>query len=190
MSSAAVSLASTQPRSSRPSTSGRTPYGSRAANSVCSSAKTSENAPRTRGSSRTAASSRPMSAAVAASSSVIRSESVVEAARPFCMGLPASLAASSRSSAVFTRLPLWPSTRPLPVSVVRNVGWAFSQVVEPVVEYRVCPTARCPRSELSVCSSKTWLTSPRSLNTTICRPSLTAMPAASWPRCCRANKPK
>ena len=50
MSSAAVSLATAQPRSSRPSTSGRKPCGSRAAYRVCSSMKTSENAPRTRGS--------------------------------------------------------------------------------------------------------------------------------------------
>ena len=48
--------------------------------------------------------------------------------------LAASAATSSRSSAVLTRLPLWPSAIPLPVAVVRNVGWAFSQVVEPVVE--------------------------------------------------------
>ena len=41
---------------------------------------------------------------------------------------------SSRSSAVLTRLPLCPRAMPLPVAVVRNVGWAFSQVVEPVVE--------------------------------------------------------
>src|SRR6266571_7484807 len=45
MSSAAVSLATTQPVSRRPSTSGRKPCGSRAAYSVCSSMKTSEYAP-------------------------------------------------------------------------------------------------------------------------------------------------
>ena len=67
-----------------------------------------------------------------------------------------------------------------------KVGWAFSQVLEPVVEYRQCPTAMCPFSEDSVCSSKTWDTRPRSLKTTICEPSATAMPAASWPRCCSA----
>jgi hypothetical protein len=70
---------------------------------------------------------------------------------------------SSRSCAVFTRLPLWPSAIPLPAAVVRKVGCAFSQVVEPVVEYRQCPTARCPFNEDSTCSSKTWLTRPRSL---------------------------
>ena len=46
MSSAAVSLATTQPRSRRPSTSGRMPCGSRAAYNVDSSEKISEKAPR------------------------------------------------------------------------------------------------------------------------------------------------
>src|SRR4249919_2878565 len=55
MSSAAVSDATTQPRSSRPSDSGRTPYGSRAAYSVFSSMKVRQNAPRTFGSNSRAA---------------------------------------------------------------------------------------------------------------------------------------
>jgi hypothetical protein len=147
MSSAAVSLATTQPRSRRPSTSGRTPCWSRAAYRVCSSANTSENAPRSRGSSRSADSSTPVSAAVAASSSATRSESVVDwtarrSLRPAPVAPPRAESTSSRSCAVFTRLPLWPSAIPLPAAVVRKVGWAFSQVVEPVVEYRQCPTAR------------------------------------------------
>ena len=49
MSSAAVSDATTQPRSSRPSTSGRMPCGSRAAYSVPSSMKTKQYAPSMRG---------------------------------------------------------------------------------------------------------------------------------------------
>ena len=53
--------------------------------------------------------------------------------RPFPAPLR-SVVTSSRSSAVLTRLPLCPRAMPLPVAVVRNVGWAFSQVVEPVVE--------------------------------------------------------
>ena len=57
MSSAAVSLATTQPVSRRPSTSGRKPCGSRAAYSVCSSMKTSEYAPLASGSTAAAASS-------------------------------------------------------------------------------------------------------------------------------------
>lgn len=83
-------------------------------------------------------------------------------------------------------MPLWPIATPLPVAVVRNVGCAFSQVEEPVVEYRQCPMARWPLSEDRIFSSKTWLTRPRSLKTTIRWPSETAMPADSCPRCCSA----
>ena len=83
------------------------------------------------------------------------------------------------SSAVFTRLPLWPSAMPVPAAVVRKIGWAFSQVVDPVVEYRQCPTATWPGIAPRVCSSNTWLTRPRSLKTSTCAPSATAMPAAS-----------
>ena len=72
---------------------------------------------------------------------------------------PATAWASSR---VFTRLPLWPRATERTPSVL-NTGCAFSQVVEPVVEYRVCPTARSPCSVVSVASLKTWLTNPRSL---------------------------
>ena len=137
MSSAAVSLATTQPRSSRPSTSGRTPCGSRAAYSVCSSAKTSENAPRSRGSRRIAASSTP---GVGGGGGEQLGDQVGVGGGPHGLRSPpgAGRAAhprtSSRSSAVLTRLPLWPRAIPLPVAVVRKVGWAFSQVVEPVVE--------------------------------------------------------
>ena len=46
MASAASSLATTQPRSSRPSTSGRMPCGSRAAYSVFSFIQTKQKAPR------------------------------------------------------------------------------------------------------------------------------------------------
>ncbi len=139
MSSAAVSLATTQPRSNRPNTSGRTPCSSRAAYSVCSSMNTSENAPRRVGSTSSAAASIDRSGR-AASSAVIRSESVVVPDTP---GTPAA-AARTASSAVFTRLPLWPSARPVPALVVRKVGCAFSQVLEPVVEYRVWPIAMSP----------------------------------------------
>ena len=58
MSSAAVSEATTQPRSSRPSTSGRTPASSRAAYRVPSSMKVKQKAPRSFGSSSIARSSR------------------------------------------------------------------------------------------------------------------------------------
>jgi hypothetical protein len=82
-----------------------------------------------------AAASRPASAACAASSSVTRSESVVAARAPRPpTPEPRSWATSSRNSAELTRLPLWPRAMPLPAAVVRNVGWAFSQVTDPVVE--------------------------------------------------------
>ena len=68
MSSAAVSEATTQPRSSRPSDSGRTPCGSRHAYSVFSSMNVRQNAPRTVGSSSSAACSSEESAAPWASS--------------------------------------------------------------------------------------------------------------------------
>ncbi len=60
MSSAAVSLATTQPPFRRPSTSGRKPCGSRAAYSVCSSMKTSEYAPLASGRTAAAAASTPV----------------------------------------------------------------------------------------------------------------------------------
>jgi len=79
-----------------------------------------------------------VSAAVAAISSAMMSESVLDCTDERS-DLGSALAlrtatTSSRSSAVLTRLPLWPSAMPLPVAVVRNVGCAFSHVVEPVVE--------------------------------------------------------
>ena len=58
-----------------------------------------------------------------------------------------------------------------------------SQVLEPVVEYRVCPMARSPVRGARTLSSKTWATRPMSFTTVTSSPSLTAMPADSWPRC-------
>src|SRR6516162_8805156 len=49
--------------------------------------------------------------------------------------------------------------------------------------------ARWPCSPESVRSSKTVATSPMSLTTVTVSPSLTAMPADSCPRCCRAKRP-
>ena len=71
-----------------------------------------------------------------------------------------------------------------------KVGCAFCHTDAPAVEYRVWPIARCPVSELSAPSLKTWLTRPMSLKTMMRWPSLTAMPADSCPRCCSANSPK
>ena len=70
ISSAAVSDATTQPRSSFPITSGRTPWRSRAAYKVCSSIKTSEKAPSSFGRTASALAStffsscRPISAVI------------------------------------------------------------------------------------------------------------------------------
>ena len=90
---------------------------------------TSEKAPRRVGSTVSAAASTDRSG-YAASRPVTRSESVVA---PRTSATP-SRAASPASSAVLTRLPLWPSAMPVPVAVVRKVGCAFSQVDDPVVE--------------------------------------------------------
>ena len=95
------------------------------------------------------------------------------------------MAASSR---VLVRLPLCPSASET-CGVDRNVGCAFAHTDEPVVEYRQCATAMSPRSAVSDGSSKTWATRPISLCTTIRLPSLTAIPADSWPRCCSACNP-
>ena len=46
---------------------------------------------------------------------------------------PGSSATIAASSAVLTRLPLWPRASE-PCTVARKVGWAFSQTEEPVVE--------------------------------------------------------
>ncbi len=116
------------------------------------------NAPRRVGSTCIAAASTERSR-WAAMSAVTMSESVVAEKAPVTPSSAARLA----SSAVFTRLPLWHSAMPVPPPVVRKVGCAFSQVEAPVVEYRVCPTARKPRRLERVDSSKTWLTRPRSL---------------------------
>ena len=76
MSRAAVSLATTQPRSSRPSTRGRIPCGSRAAYSVCSSMKTKQKAPRSWGRTSSAVASRVRSGS-SVSSAVTSAVSVV-----------------------------------------------------------------------------------------------------------------
>ncbi len=137
MSRAAVSEATTQPRSSRPRTSGRMPCGSRAAYSVCSSMKTREKAPSTSGRTLAAASSMvsglPSESTWPASSAVTRSVSLVAAtwvARPPSRGRSATISASW---AVLTRLPLWPSAME-PWAVARKVGCAFSHTEAPVVE--------------------------------------------------------
>ncbi len=93
--------------------------------------------------------------------------------------------ATPASSAVLVRLPLWPRANPARPTP-RNTGWAFIQSLEPAVEYRVWPMAMWPRRPESLRSSNTVVTSPMSFRTVMASPSLTAMPADSWPRCWRA----
>ena len=97
--------------------------------------KTRLKAPRTCGSSSTAAVSID-SPWWAASSAVSSSVSEVECIRVPSGSAPDRDSASATriaSSWVLVRLPLWPSAR-WPVAVERNVGWAFSQTLDPVVE--------------------------------------------------------
>ena len=96
---------------------------------------TSENAPRTCGSSSIAAASMVRSACAAISAERV-SVSLVDAIRVPSGSSPddsARSASRARSSWVLVMLPLWPSAR-WPVAVCRNVGWAFSHTLEPVVE--------------------------------------------------------
>ena len=135
MSSAAVSLATTQPRSSRPSTSGRKPSGSRAAYSVCSSMNTRENAPRTSGSTASAVlldAWRLLAARCPAGGAGGEQRGQHVSVRRGHLGT-ARRAGRDASSRVLIRFPLWPRAR-LTAGVARNVGCAFSQTDEPVVE--------------------------------------------------------
>ena len=175
------SEASTQPPSRRPRQSGRKPFGSRTPIIRSLSASTRVKAPRRRGSTSASAASKasPGSMSVRdtssrASSSATRSLSEVT--------VPGSIPASVASCAVLTRLPLWPRANSK-WSAPRYTGWALRQVLDPVVEYRVWPMARSPVRAARVRSSKTFDTRPMSLTTVRASPSLTAMPADSWPRC-------
>jgi hypothetical protein len=102
---------------------------------------------------------------------------------------PGSMPASSARWRVFVRLPLWPRAK-LRLPTSRNDGWELRQVLDPVVEYRVWPIARWPDSAARVRSSNALDTRPISLTTVMVEPSDTAMPADSWPRCCRAKSPR
>ena len=134
MSKAAVSEATTQPVASLPRTRGRTPCGSRAANSVVSLMKVRQKAPRSLGSTVMATcsiGSVPNEDMSAVTSEVSLVESMV-----FFSGTRWS-GSSSRSQAssswVLVRLPLWASARP-PLRVARKVGWALCHTEAPVVE--------------------------------------------------------
>ena len=70
-----------------------------------------------------------------ATSSAIRSESLVT--------MPGNMPMDAASSSVLVRLPLWPTANSLPPAW-RYMGWALCHEEDPVVEYRLWPTARCP----------------------------------------------
>ena len=138
MSSAAVSLATTQPRSSRPSTSG--PDALRVAGGVQGLLVHEDQAERAAQPGqhlqrRLLGASAPGNVAISA---VINEVSVVASLSPASPGSSDSVASSrsvsqSRSSRVLVRLPLWPRAMP-PEAVERKVGWAFFQTLAPVVE--------------------------------------------------------
>ena len=118
MSRAAVSEATTQPRSRRPSTRGRIPCGSRAAYSAFWSMKVKQNAPRSRGRmSRAASQAEPSKQAMRAVTSEV---SLVESMVALCGTLtPESRSRSiASSSSVLVRLPLCASASP-PDAVAR-----------------------------------------------------------------------
>ena len=185
MSNAALSDATTQPVSSLPSTNGRTPCRSRAAYKVCSSIKTRENAPSSCGNTAIALASTFFSSC-SAIKAVIISVSVV---MPLMLVAdPSSFCTNSAKSPVFVRLPLWAKAS-VPYLVGRNVGCAFTQVLDPVVLYRQWPIARLPLSVARSPSVNTCETRPISLKIRILSPSLVAIPADSVPRCCKAYKP-
>ena len=135
MSSAAVSLATTQPLSSPPSTSGRKPCGSRAAYSVCSSMKTSGTRPWP-AAARSPRRSRPrwppdrrlgagrvatLNAARSLRNSAVSTSVSDVAATGAARSGPASRAASSR---VLIRFPLCPRARlVLPASGKSAARW-------------------------------------------------------------------
>ena len=114
------------------------PCGSRAAYTVSSFIQTNEKAPFSCGSTSSARCSRVVSG-WCASSAVTRPVSLVEVSsawRRWRSSSSCSLGSASTiclSSWVLIRLPLWPSAME-PPWLARNVGWAFFQELEPVVE--------------------------------------------------------
>ena len=106
-----------------------------AAYRVCSSMKTKQKAPRSRGSTSRAAASRERSGS-SASSAVTSAVSVVLPRAQLAAAWapsPRRPSTRSRSSAELVRLPLWASAT-VPPAWPPRVGWAFSQVEPPVVE--------------------------------------------------------
>ena len=88
------------------------------------------------------------------------------------------------------RLPLCAHAKP-PTDKSANSGCIFFKIESPVVEYLTCPIAFLPGSReiisglLKLSPTKPGLLTPLNLS-----PSKVTIPAPSWPRCCRACKPK
>ncbi len=161
MSRAAVSLATTQPRASRPSTSGRKPCGSRAAYSVRSSMNTSEKAPRTSGSVAMAPAS-TLPSGIARRRGEQRGQHAGVGGGPGLRAVPGLPGQRGQFPGV-DQVAVVAQGQAGRVGVDRNVGWAFSHTEEPLVEYRQCPTVMCPRSVFRTDSLKTCGTRPMSL---------------------------
>ena len=191
---AGVSEASTQPSSNssvaskRPRHSGRNPLGSRIPISRSASRRTKENAPLhlgqhacVRARHQIARRLRDSAGKVSAKSSATRSLSEATT--------PGSMPAASARVAVLVRLPLWARANPARPTP-RYTGWAFRHDAESPPSSTGCGRyARCPRRPDSFRSSNTVVTRPMSFITVMASPSLTAIPADSWPRCCRAYRP-
>ena len=108
--------------------------------------KTSENAPRTSGSVASAAASTPgWPAPLGGHGRWQRTAPSARRCRTWRArpSVPAWPVSSPASSSVLIRLPLWPSAR-LADGVARNVGCAFSQTEDPLVEYRQCADGDVP----------------------------------------------
>ncbi len=185
MSSAAVSEATTHPRSRRPATAAA-PVRVPARIQGVLIHEGEQKAPRTVGDSFNAACSKLESAAPWASSAPSMSESVVAAPGARVIIGPASRA--GREFRAVDQVAVCPNATPVPAAMFRKTGCA-SQVVWPVVESRVCRGARHrPPWPPRVCSSGTSLSQPRSWSTGTWIPSATAVQTASWPRCPGASR--
>ncbi len=72
------------------------------------------------------------------------------------------------------------------IEVLETIGWALVRILDPAVEYRVCPMAERPGRRASRRSEKMSATWPIPRSTWMRLPSVLTMPALSWPRCWRA----
>ena len=151
-----VSEDSTYAFLSRPITSGRNPFGSRAPISFAlwpsEASITSEYAPRTRLSAATSLATTSGSRAFAIRWTITSVSLDVWKIEP-------EASSSARSSAALTRLPLWAIAIAPPAYSNRN-GWALRMSEVPAVEYRTWPIAVSPGSRASDSRSNVSETSP------------------------------